>query len=293
MVPTRPASRSSTARIGGALVRRLAALFEAERGFAPAPWAWLALGSEARREQPLPSDQDHALAFAPASGAEAWARNLAERLGEDLEAAGFRPCPGGLSALRWHATLDTWCGSVNAWMGEPESALGPLGCRPGRRAPDRGTPRREPSPDGAGAGSRAPALPPRAGAGRARVPAAAPRPAPHRGHAPGPGAPGRRAPGPACCGSTRLAARSPAGGTRARLEAAWAAGLLGDDAAGAAAAAFRVLANLRFHAELPAGGQAGRVQVAGLAPGERRAVLDALAAVRRLQQRAAHRFGLG
>src|SRR5919204_190538 len=37
-------------------------------GQAPVPWAWLALGSVARRELTLASDQDNALAYADADG---------------------------------------------------------------------------------------------------------------------------------------------------------------------------------------------------------------------------------
>ena len=46
--------------------------FALERhGPAPVPWAWLALGSVARRELTLASDQDNALAYADGGGPEA------------------------------------------------------------------------------------------------------------------------------------------------------------------------------------------------------------------------------
>ena len=48
-----------------ALTRRLIELAIAELGDPPLPWAWLALGSAARHEQALHSDQDHALAYDP------------------------------------------------------------------------------------------------------------------------------------------------------------------------------------------------------------------------------------
>src|SRR5215831_496609 len=47
-----------------ALARRLLELGVQRLGEPPTGWAWLALGSEARREQALYTDQDHALAFA-------------------------------------------------------------------------------------------------------------------------------------------------------------------------------------------------------------------------------------
>ena len=46
-----------------ALTRRLLALAIDNLGEPPAPWAWLALGSEARLEQALHTDQDHAMAY--------------------------------------------------------------------------------------------------------------------------------------------------------------------------------------------------------------------------------------
>lgn len=48
---------------GDAATARLLDLAFARHGPAPAPWAWLALGSVARRELTLASDQDNALAF--------------------------------------------------------------------------------------------------------------------------------------------------------------------------------------------------------------------------------------
>lgn len=275
------------ARLGGALVRRLAALFQAERP-APAAWAWLALGSEARREQPLPTDQDHALAFAPAGGAEGWARALAERLGEDLEAAGFPPCQGGMMASRWHAALGTWCDRLERWMEDPapDSLLGAAALADGRRvagrldagplqaallrAPEH--PRFVRELVRAALEFRPPSsLQVRLGTGSLDLEREALAPLVLLARVYG------------------LAARSVERRTCARLEAARAAGLLGGDAAAGAAAAFRLLAGLRLGAGLRGEGSA-RLDLASLGRGEREAVLRALGAVRRLRERAAHRF---
>ncbi len=109
------------ARLGGALVRRSAALHAAEHGPAPAPWALLALGSAGRREQPLPGDQDLALVVADEAGERAlgWCRALAGRVEEDLLAAGFPPCPGGLAASRLVRRRAEWCARVLAAAEEP------------------------------------------------------------------------------------------------------------------------------------------------------------------------------
>ncbi len=275
------------ARLGGALVRRLAALFQAERP-APAAWAWLALGSEARREQALPTDQDHALAFAPASGAEGWAGALAERLGEDLEAAGFPPCQGGLVASRWQAALGTWCERVERWMEEPapDSLLAAATLADARRIAGRldagplqaallraaEHPRFVRELARAALEFRPPArLRVRLGMGSLDLEREALAPLVLLARVYG------------------LAARSVERRTCARLEAARTAGLLGGDAAGDAAAAFRILAGLRFRAEL-GGARAGRLELGSLARAEREAALRALEAVRQLRERAAHRF---
>src|SRR3970040_1566323 len=46
-----------------AVARRLVELAIEELGRPPVPWAWLSLGSEARREQTLATDQDNGLAY--------------------------------------------------------------------------------------------------------------------------------------------------------------------------------------------------------------------------------------
>jgi CBS domain-containing protein len=111
------------ARLGDALVRRLVRWAEAELGPPPAPYAWIALGSEGRMEQLLLTDQDNGLVFADAGGRDRrWYRMLAERVNQDLEAAGFPPCPGGYMARRLHAPLSEWTGRLAALVDAPSSA---------------------------------------------------------------------------------------------------------------------------------------------------------------------------
>jgi len=97
------------ARLDDALLRKLIGWAEAELGPAPAPYAWLLFGSEGRMEQTLLTDQDHALAFADeGAGARSWYQALADRVGHDLEAAGFPRCPGGRMASRWLGSVSEW-----------------------------------------------------------------------------------------------------------------------------------------------------------------------------------------
>ena len=77
-----------------AATRRLLELGMAEHGEPSFPWAWLALGSAARQEQAIRTDQDHALAFeGDPDAADASLAPLAEFVTAGLEAA-------GISALR-------------------------------------------------------------------------------------------------------------------------------------------------------------------------------------------------
>ena len=68
-----------------AVVARLIDFSIARHGPAPLPWAWLDLGSAARREFTLASDQDNALAYATPEPGEAEAVDAYfERLGADV-----------------------------------------------------------------------------------------------------------------------------------------------------------------------------------------------------------------
>ncbi len=67
------------------VVARLIDFSIAARGPAPVPWSWLDLGSAARREFTLASDQDNALAYADVEpGAASEVDAYFERLGADV-----------------------------------------------------------------------------------------------------------------------------------------------------------------------------------------------------------------
>jgi CBS domain-containing protein len=69
---------------------RLIDLAIARHGSAPCAWAWLALGSTARREASLASDQDNALAYAE-TAADGWFAALAADVNDGLARCGFGP----------------------------------------------------------------------------------------------------------------------------------------------------------------------------------------------------------
>ncbi len=97
-----------------AVTRRLIELVIADLGDPPGPWCWLALGSEARHEQAIVTDQDHALAYdVPGEierEADRYFETLAKRVADGLEAAGIPRCPGGIMAERpaWRRTRAAW-----------------------------------------------------------------------------------------------------------------------------------------------------------------------------------------
>jgi len=84
-------------------------------GRPPVPYAWLALGSEGRREQTLRTDQDNALIFADNSPdreeeARGYFLTLAEKVVSGLERCGFPRCKGGVMGAN-----PKWCQPFHVW----------------------------------------------------------------------------------------------------------------------------------------------------------------------------------
>ncbi|MGD7733430.1 DUF294 nucleotidyltransferase-like domain-containing protein [Propionibacteriaceae bacterium G57] len=93
---------------------------------APVAWAWVALGSVARHEARLGSDQDHAIILddaATALGPDdlAWFTRVAARVVHGLEAAGYPPCHGEVMATNWCFTATQWRAKFSHWLNTPDS----------------------------------------------------------------------------------------------------------------------------------------------------------------------------
>jgi CBS domain-containing protein len=87
----------------------------ARHGEAPAGWAWLALGSVARRELTLASDQDNALAYEdPPSGRQEEVDRWFERFATEID-AGLARCGFGPDAAEVLASNRAWRKSRSAW----------------------------------------------------------------------------------------------------------------------------------------------------------------------------------
>jgi CBS domain-containing protein len=108
-----------------AATQRLIDITIADLGDPPGPWAWLALGSQARHEQALGTDQDHALAFDPGDGAledaDAYFARLAERVTDALESGGILRCRGSVMANNsaWRRSVAGWTTEFRRWMTDP------------------------------------------------------------------------------------------------------------------------------------------------------------------------------
>ena len=110
----------SVSSLNDQLIRILLQLAEERLGAPPAPYAWMALGSEGRMEQALLTDQDNALAYAEESPeARRYFAELAEYVVDGLIQAGFPPCPGGYMATHWRKPISEWQKLFQHWVETP------------------------------------------------------------------------------------------------------------------------------------------------------------------------------
>lgn len=113
--------------VSDAILARLIVLAETELGPAPLPFAFVVLGSEAREEQTLATDQDNAILYAdPDPEAAGAAREHFLRLGEMvcgwLDLAGYARCKGEVMACnpKWCKPLAEWRDFVSSCVTVPE-----------------------------------------------------------------------------------------------------------------------------------------------------------------------------
>lgn len=106
------------------VTRRLIKLAQDRLGPPPAPFAWLAFGSQAREEQSLKTDQDNGLVYADDAPPEtdAYFKALAEFVCDGLDACGYVYCPGKIMATtdKWRQPLRGWLRHFADWAGMPD-----------------------------------------------------------------------------------------------------------------------------------------------------------------------------
>ncbi len=111
-----------------AATERLIALATGELGPPPAPFAFIAMGSQGRQEQTLVTDQDNGIIHAAGEGEHdaektgAYFLRLGEMVCAGLEQAGYAFCRGGVMANqpRWCRSLPEWIRSTQTWIQEAE-----------------------------------------------------------------------------------------------------------------------------------------------------------------------------
>jgi CBS domain-containing protein len=100
------------------IVRKVVALVEGQSGGAPAPYAWLGLGSEGRREQTLATDQDNALIFSSALPvATEYFRHFSEKVVNGLAQVGYPLCKGNIMATNpeYRGDITEWKRKLSQW----------------------------------------------------------------------------------------------------------------------------------------------------------------------------------
>lgn len=111
-----------TTALRDAVRRRVIALVEEELGPPPTAYSWMVLGSAAREEEALAADQDHALVLEQ-EGHDEWFARFAARVTDTLEECGSPRCPGDVMATnpRWRLTVDQWRTTFARWAREPDA----------------------------------------------------------------------------------------------------------------------------------------------------------------------------
>ncbi|WP_231494623.1 DUF294 nucleotidyltransferase-like domain-containing protein [Bordetella petrii] len=115
---------SAMSAIGRAVKQRLLELAEAELGPPPVPYCFLALGSMARQEQLIVTDQDNALILDNSFDAarhDAWFKALSTFVSNGLARCGYTYCTGGVMATneKWRQPLAAWERLFTDWIERP------------------------------------------------------------------------------------------------------------------------------------------------------------------------------
>ena len=117
---------SATSAIGRSFKQRLLELAEERFGEPPVPYCFLALGSMARDEQIMHSDQDNALVlhddYEPKRHGK-YFENLANFVCDGLAELGYRYCTGGFMASnkRWRKPLRAWKKDFETWIDQSKA----------------------------------------------------------------------------------------------------------------------------------------------------------------------------
>lgn len=112
--------------VADTIARRLIELAEEKFGPTPIPYAFVAVGSQGRKEMGPGSDQDNALVLADSFAVAAHGQYFADFtrfVCEGLGAAGQKLCPGDMMASNpsWRMTVSQWNETFTGWVTAPEA----------------------------------------------------------------------------------------------------------------------------------------------------------------------------
>lgn len=116
---------SAMSSIGRSFIQQLLDLAQEELGPPPIPYCFMVMGSMAREEQLIVTDQDNALilddSFDPAAHDEYFLK-LASFVSDGLAACGYTYCKGGIMATneRWRQPLSVWKSYFTEWIERPD-----------------------------------------------------------------------------------------------------------------------------------------------------------------------------
>lgn len=114
--------------INDLILEKLLKLLLKEMGPPPAPFCWLLMGSEGRREQTIATDQDNALIYKDLDddilkrAANIYFTAFCERAINHLIKCGYPPCAGGIMASnpKWRMPYSSWRDHFERWIMVPE-----------------------------------------------------------------------------------------------------------------------------------------------------------------------------
>lgn len=110
--------------VADTVTRRLLAMAEAQLGPAPVPYLWLACGSQGRQEQSGVSDQDNCIMIddSVTEADMSYFAALAKFVSDGLHACGYVYCPGDMMATnpRWCQPVSIWREYFRNWIAKPD-----------------------------------------------------------------------------------------------------------------------------------------------------------------------------
>lgn len=117
---------NAMSHIGTAFVKRLLKLAEEKFGPPPVPYCFVALGSQAREEQTISTDQDNALILSDQYDEQIhgdYFESLSKWVCQNLDQCGYTLCTGDIMAsnTRWRQPLEQWKTYFSEWIQQPKA----------------------------------------------------------------------------------------------------------------------------------------------------------------------------